>query len=203
LFSTFTNPATGLKTWAFLRAPINIGRSHNRGIDWDLTVGEKYSFGKFALNANGTYLLKSSYTVPGTDNQWTDSMNKYGINDAVSFRNIVRITPSLETGNFTNSFSLNYRNGYTDAAANPYQLFAPIGNAAVAIRLTVPSYTTIDYQGKVLISKAWDVRFGIKNLNDKSPPLSLRTSSGHQVGYDPRYADTMGRTAYINSSYKF
>lgn len=203
LFSTFTNPATGLKTWAFLRAPINIGRSHNRGIDWDLTVGEKYSFGKFALNANGTYLLKSSYTVPGTDNQWTDSMNKYGINDAVSFRNIVRVTPSLETGNFTNSFSLNYRNGYTDAAANPYQLFAPIGNAAVAIRLTVPSYTTIDYQGKVLISKAWDVRFGIKNLGDKAPPLSLRTSSGHQVGYDPRYADTMGRTAYINSSYKF
>jgi iron complex outermembrane receptor protein len=202
LFSTFTNPATGLKTWAFLRAPINIGRSHNRGIDWDLTVGEKYSFGKFALNANGTYLLKSSYTVPGTDNQWTDSMNKYGINDAVSFRNIVRITPSLESGAFTNSFSLNYRNGYTDAAANPYSL-ADKANAVVAIRLTVPSYSTLDYQGKYLISKAWDVRFGVKNVTDKAPPLSLRTSSGHQVGYDPRYADTMGRTAYINSSYKF
>lgn len=202
LFSTFTNPATGLKTWAFLRAPLNIGRSHNRGIDWDLTVGEKYSFGKFQINANGTYLLKSSYTRPGTDNVWEDSMDKYGINDAVSFRNIVRITPSLDSGKMVNSFSLNYRNGYTDAAANPYSV-ADKANAVVPIRLVVPSYSTIDYQGKYLISKAWDVRFGVKNLTDKAPPLSLRTSSGHQVGYDPRYTDTMGRTAYINSSYKF
>ena len=202
LFSTFTNPATGLKTWAFLRAPLNIGRSHNRGIDWDLTVSEKYSFGKFSINANGTYLIDSSYTVPGTDSQWTDSMNKYGINDAVSFRNIVRITPSLDSGNFVNSFSWNWRNGYTDAAASPYSV-ADKANAIVPIRLKVPSYSTIDYQGKYLISKAWDVRFGIKNLMDKEPPLSLRTSSGHQVGFDPRYADTMGRTAYLSSSYKF
>jgi iron complex outermembrane receptor protein len=47
------------------------------------------------------------------------------------------------------------------------------------------------------------VRLGIKNLMDKEPPLSLRTSSGDQVGYDPRYADTMGRTLYLNSSYTF
>ncbi|SHH25180.1 TonB-dependent receptor domain-containing protein [Massilia sp. CF038] len=202
LFSTFTNPATGLQTWAFLRAPINIGRSHNRGIDWDLTVSEKYSFGKLAINANGTYLLKSSYTKPGTDNEWTNSMNFYGINDAVSFRNIVRITPSLDSGNLVNSFSVNYRNGYTDAAANPYSV-ADKANTVQAIRLKVPSYTTIDYQGKYLITKAWDVRFGVKNLTDKEPPMSLRTSSGHQVGYDPRYADTMGRTMYVNTSYKF
>ena len=202
LFSPFTNPATGLNTWAFLRAPLNIGRTHNRGIDWDMTVGERYSFGKFSISANGTYLLKSMYTTPGTDNVWTDSLNKYGINDNVSFRNIVRITPSLESGNLTNSFSLNYRNGYTDAPANPYSL-ADKANTVVAIRLTVPSYSTIDYQGKYLINKMWDVRFGVKNLMDKEPPLSLRASSGHQVGFDPRYADTMGRTAYVSSSYKF
>ncbi|HEY0063875.1 MAG TPA: TonB-dependent receptor [Telluria sp.] len=202
LFSTFTNPATGLKTWAFLRAPINIGRSHSRGIDWDATVTEKFGFGKLVVNANGTYLIKSEYTTPGTDNLWTNSMNKYGINDAVSFRNIARLTTSLETGSMVNSFSVNWRNGYTDAAANPYSV-ADKKNVAVAIRLKVPGYTTVDYQGKYVISKAWDVRFGIKNLMDEEPPLSLRTSSGHQVGYDPRYADTMGRTAYLNSSYKF
>jgi iron complex outermembrane receptor protein len=202
LFSPFTNPATGEVKWSFLQAPINIGRSHNRGIDWDLTVGEKYSFGKFTLNVNGTHMLKADYTRPGTDNVWENSMNIYGINNAVTFRDIARFTASLQTGPMINSFTLGYRNGYTDAAATPYNV-ATKANITSPIRLRVPSYSTIDYQGKYDISKQWNVRLGIKNLMDKEPPLSLRTSSGHQVGYDPRYADSMGRTLYLNSSYTF
>lgn len=202
LFSPFTNPATGELKWSFLQAPINIGRSHYRGIDWDFTVGEKYSFGKLSVNVNGTHMLKADYTTPGTDNVWTDSMDRYGIDNQVTFRNVARVTAALESGKMVNSFTLNYRNGYTDAAANPYNI-ATKANITQAIRLQVPSYSTIDYQGKYNISKQWDVRLGIKNLLDKEPPLSLRTSSGHQVGYDPRYADTMGRTLYLNTSYTF
>lgn len=202
LFSPFTNPATGELKWSFLQAPINIGRSHYRGIDWDFTVGEKYSFGKFSLNANGTHMLKANYTTPGTDNVWTNSMDRYGINNAVTFRNIARVTAALDSGKMVNSFTLNYRNGYTDAAASPYNL-ATKANITQPIRLQVPSYSTIDYQGKYNISTKWDVRVGVKNLLDKEPPLSLRTSSGHQVGYDPRYTDTMGRTLYLNTSYTF
>ena len=202
LFSAFTNPATGEEKWSFLQAPINIGRSHYRGIDWDFTVGEKYSFGKFSLNVNGTHMLKADYTTPGTDNVWTNSMDRYGINNAVTFRNLARFTAALDTGKMVNSFTLNYRNGYTDAAASPYNV-ATKANITQPIRLQIPSYSTIDYQGKYFISKQWDVRVGVKNLLDKEPPLSLRTSSGHQVGYDPRYADTMGRTLYLNTSYTF
>jgi iron complex outermembrane receptor protein len=43
----------------------------------------------------------------------------------------------------------------------------------------------------------------VKNLADRNPPLSLRSSSGHQVGYDPRYADPMGRTFYMTGNYSF
>jgi iron complex outermembrane receptor protein len=202
LFSTFTDPASGIVTWAFTRAPINIGRSHNRGIDWDFTVSDKYSFGKMSLNVNGTHMLKSDYTTPGTDNAWTNSMNMYGINDSVTFRNIFRANLALQSGALMNSFSVNYRNGYADAPTKPFDV-ALGANSASFIRLRVPSYSTIDYQGKYEISKMWEVRAGIKNLMDKEPPLTLRTSSGHQVGFDPRYADTMGRTFYLNSSYKF
>ncbi|RJG09546.1 TonB-dependent receptor domain-containing protein [Massilia cavernae] len=202
LFSTHINPATGEQKWAYLIAPINIGRSHYRGIDWDFTVGEKYSFGKFSLNVNGTHMLKANYTTPGTDNVWTDSMDRYGINDAVTFRNLARFTAALDSGKMVNSFTLNYRNGYTDAPATPYNV-ATKANITTPIRLEVPSYVTVDYQGKYFITNKWDVRLGIKNLMDKEPSLSLRTSSGHQVGYDPRYADTMGRTLYLNTSYTF
>lgn len=202
LFTEFADPATGIKNWAFINAPINIGKAHNRGIDWDLTVGEKYSFGKMTINANGTHMLKASYTVPGTDNEWTDSMDKYGINNQVTFRDIMKVGVTLETGPMTNALTLNYRNGYTDQATTLYSV-ATKANTTSQIRLQVPSYSTLDYQGKFAISKMWEVRAGIKNLTDKEPPLTLRTSSGHQVGYDARYADTLGRTVYVNTSYKF
>ncbi|WP_229413319.1 TonB-dependent receptor [Massilia violaceinigra] len=202
LFTEFADPATGIKTWAFIRAPINIGKAHNRGIDWDLTVGEKYSFGKMTLNVNGTHMLKASYTIPGSDTEWTDSMDKYGIDNQVTFRDIVKFGATLETGPMTNALTLNYRNGYTDQAASLYNV-ATKAAAVSQIRLQVPSYSTVDYQGKFAISKMWEVRGGIKNLMDKEPPLTLRTSQGHQVGYDARYADTMGRTIYLNTSYKF
>ncbi|WP_229427073.1 TonB-dependent receptor [Massilia atriviolacea] len=202
LFTDFADPATGIKTWAFINAPINIGKAHNRGIDWDLTVGEKYSFGKMTINANGTHMLKASYTLPGSDTEWTDSMDKYGIDNQVTFRDIIKVGVTLETGPMTNALTLNYRNGYTDQAATLYSV-ATKANTTNQIRLQVPSYSTLDYQGKFAISKMWEVRAGIKNLTDKEPPLTLRTSSGHQVGYDARYADTMGRTVYVNTSYKF
>ncbi|MDQ1922344.1 TonB-dependent receptor [Massilia pseudoviolaceinigra] len=202
LFTEFADPATGIKNWAFIRAPINIGKAHNRGIDWDLTVGEKYSFGKMTLNVNGTHMLKASYTIPGSDTEWTDSMDKYGIDNQVTFRDIIKFGATLETGPMTNALTLNYRNGYTDQAANLYNV-ATKAAAVSQIRLQVPSYSTVDYQGKFAISKMWEVRGGIKNLMDKEPPLTLRTSQGHQVGYDARYADTMGRTVYLNTSYKF
>jgi iron complex outermembrane receptor protein len=67
----------------------------------------------------------------------------------------------------------------------------------------VPSYTTLDWQGRYVVNDALVIRGGIKNLLDRDPPLSLRNSSGHQVGYDPRYADQIGRQAYLTANYKF
>ncbi len=44
---------------------------------------------------------------------------------------------------------------------------------------------------------------GVKNLLDREPPLSLRASSGHQIGFDPRYADQIGRTVYLTGALAF
>ena len=48
-----------------------------------------------------------------------------------------------------------------------------------------------------------ELRLGVTNLLNKAPPLTLRDSSGHQVGYDPRYASPMMRTVYVTGSYTF
>lgn len=200
LFTTYTEPSTGNSYWAFNDRSVNIGRSRYQGIDWDLTGRHKFEIGTLTLNANGTHMLKSDYTKPGTDSEWTNSMNYFGINNAVTFRDIARLTATLETGALTNLLTANYRNGYTDAEATVRNTAT---NLNETIRIEVPSYTTFDWQGKYMVNKAWEVRAGIRNLFDKVPPLSLRASSGHQVGFDPRYADTFGRRFYLTSNYKF
>ena len=200
LFTTFTEPATGATYWAIKSLSINIGKTHNQGIDWDFTARQKFAFGNLTSNLAGTYLIKSDYTKPGTSDQWTNSMNFFGINNAVSFRHVVRWTTTLDTGAFSNTLIANYRNGYTDASASVLNLDT---SKLETVRLHVPSHLTWDWQGKWTVNKQLALRAGIKNLLDRDPPLSLRNSSGHQVGFDPRYADPMGRTFYLTGNYTF
>jgi iron complex outermembrane receptor protein len=200
LFTTYTETSTGDTYWAFKRLSVNIGRTHNRGIDWDFTSRQRFAFGTFTGTISGTHMLRADYTVPGTDDQWTSSMNYFGINNAVTFRNLMKIVGTLETGKLSNTFTVSYRNDYTDAAATVRNLSTGTNES---IRLHVPSYTTLDWQGRYVVNDALVIRGGIKNLLDREPPMSLRNSSGHQVGYDPRYADQMGRQAYVTANYKF
>ena len=55
-----------------------------------------------------------------------------------------------------------------------------------------------------MLDDALGLTFGISNLFDEQPPLSLRTSgAGHQVGWDPRYVDAYGRTFYLQANNTF
>lgn len=200
LFTTYTEPATGNTYWAFKSLSINIGKTHNRGIDWDMTGRQKFDFGTLTGNLNGTYLIKSDYTKPGTDNEWTNSLDVFGINNAVSFSNLFKFTGSLETGAFVNTLVVSYRNGYSDAETSVRNLTT---NKNETLRLDVPSYTTADWQGIYNLNKAVTIRAGVRNIFNTAPPLSLRASSGHQVGFDPRYADPTLRSFYMAGNYKF
>lgn len=201
LFTDYTEPSTGNTYWAFRSSSVNIGRTHNRGIDWDITGRYRFGFGNLTATLNGTHTLKSDYTRPGTSDDWVNSMNYFGINNSVTFKNIARLVTTLDTGNLSNSIVVNYRNGYTDAAADVRDVAA---NATVRnFRLEVPSFTTFDWQARFKFNEAITLRAGIKNLFDREPPLSLRNSSGHQVGFDPRYADPLGRQFYLTGNYKF
>jgi iron complex outermembrane receptor protein len=200
LFTTYTESSTGSTYWAFRESSVNIGQTHNRGIDWDITTRQRFGFGNLTVGLNGTHMLKADYTRPGTRDQWTDSLNYFGINNAVTFRNIARLTATLDTGKLSNTVIMNYRDGYTDAEATVRNVGTGKNEL---IRLEVPSHTTVDYQVKYKLTEAITIRGGIRNLFDRQPPFSLRASSGHQVGFDPRYADPLGRTSYVTANYKF
>lgn len=200
LFTTYRTPAETQDYYAFIRSSTNIGKAINRGIDWDITGRFGVGIGRLTLGLTGTYLLESSYTRPGTDNDFTDSMNKYGENAAVSFRNVIRGTATLDTGALSNSLTVKYRNGYTDQTTTARNTTT---NRNESVTLQVPEYVTLDWQTNYQFNKALELRLGVKNLLNKEPPLSLRDSSGHQVGYDARYADPFLRTVYVEGKFSF
>ncbi|MCL6484185.1 MAG: TonB-dependent receptor, partial [Janthinobacterium lividum] len=206
LFTTKHITSTGKDVLAVKLLPINIGKVENRGIDYDFTHKMKLLDGRLTSRLMGTYLLRSRYTTPGTDDQWETSLNRYGSNDKVSFRNIIRATSSYETAKFTHTLSASYRNGYTDkeqTADACAVIVAGSPGECYGIALEVPSYTTVDFQTAYRPLKNVEVTAGILNLFDRNPPFTLRNTGSHQVGYNPSYSSALGRQFYLSGSYKF
>ncbi|WP_162995553.1 MULTISPECIES: TonB-dependent receptor [Janthinobacterium] len=206
LFTTKHISSTGKDVLAIKLLPINIGKVENRGIDYDFTHKMKLLDGRLTSRLMGTYLLRSRYTTPGTDDQWETSLNRYGSNDKVSFRNIIRATTSYETAKFTHTLSASYRNGYTDkeqTADDCAVIVAGSPGECYGIQLEVPSYTTFDFQTAYRPLKNVEITGGILNLFDRNPPFTLRNTGSHQVGYNPSYSSALGRQFYLSGSYKF
>jgi len=207
--AVYADPIQKSNVLVAIRKPLNLATSHFRGLDWDTTFRSATPIGKASVNWTGTYMLKAEQDVPlvGTEK----SIGRFNSYDDVVFRLISKVVFSLKSSDkMTNSLTVNYRSGYhdkpltaDDAAVRVVNADGSIGGA-VAMERDVKSYTTVDYQIKADYIKNLTLTAGIKNLLDQDPPLSVRNSGGgNQVGYDGRYTDPLGRTFYVNASYKF
>lgn len=208
LFTSQLNLGTGEQELAIIRSPQNIGESNNEGFDWGMNISNEFSFGTLKTSLNGTYVMESeSLVVGGAPGEFETSLGVFGPDDAVTFRNVISMNNSLTMGDFTHKLNMNYRSGYEDkyweGGNGRIRLASDFStNFDGGVQLRVPSYSTWDYQLAYRFDDNLRMSFGITNLLDKAPPLSLRASgAGHQVGFDPRYTDVFGRTYYITAEY--
>lgn len=204
LFTTKYVPSVDRTYVAVLDTPINIGRQLNEGIDWDLKGTMDVGIGRLTGSLAGTYLLKSRYTLPGTDDEWATSLGQYGSNDAVSFRQIVTAQLALKRGALEHSLQARYRSGYRDVqfAADDHVIFDAAGDP-IDGGLKVSSYTLVDWRTSWQVNDVVTLTVGADNLLDRKPPLSLRYAGSHQLGYDPRYADAYLRTWTLGFTARF
>ena len=210
--SLFINPyqdPAGFTTIAFQQVPFNGGEAEYQGIDWDMSYKTKMSLGNLALNWNGTYMRKQQYNF-GPGLPFNTDLGVFGPDQQVVFRTIMNLSASLQTGAFTNTLVAHYKSGYQDEAypANTSIFLAKangtLGASVAFAGLRVPSYTTFDWQTKFALNQNLTATFGIKNLFDRDPPLTLQNGGGgNQLGYDGRYADPIGRQFYLTGHYKF
>jgi len=207
LFSTKFKVSNGLTYVAINFAPINIGKLENDGIDWDFTYQHDLGFGSLRGTLAGTYLIKSRYTTPGTADDWTTSLNKFGVNDAVSLKNVINAQAVLAHGDWEHALSARWTNGYTDQFYSAEEwcfFYTPSDNECADGALEVPSYYTFDWRTSWSPTDRLNLVLGIENVADKDPPRSLRVNgAGHQLGYDPRYANPYGRTFVLTATYKY
>ncbi|MQA37589.1 TonB-dependent receptor domain-containing protein [Rugamonas aquatica] len=217
LFSTVYDAGIGANKLVTFLPSFNIGSARYKGIDWDHSFRTKTGYGNLSVNWTGTYMLKSEVDLPDADangNKITTTESSLGRFDSfnnVTTRVISRIAVSLKTpGMFTHTLTMNYRSGYHDqvrtAADGSIKAVNPDGTlgAFVGMARDVKSYDTYDWQTRAEITKNYTVTAGIKNLLDKDPSFSNRTSGGgNQVGYDGRYNSPLGRTFYVTAAAKF
>jgi len=148
-------------------------------------------------------MLMSDLEIPGSPT--VRSVGRYDENNAVAFRVISKLVATLKTSDvFTHALTMNYRSGYHDARATVREVNADgsFGDF-VTVKREVSPYTTFDWQTRAQLRKNLAFTFGVRNLFNVSPPLSLKEGNGDQVGYDGRYTDALGRTIYVTGSYSF
>jgi iron complex outermembrane receptor protein len=134
-----------------------------------------------------------------------------GVNSAdlgvVTFRSQGRWATSLKAGDWTHTFGVNFKSGYTDQEQTVDVLDASgavIGSEK--IKLDIGTYSTVDWQTVWGATKNIDFSVGVLNVFDRAPPFTLSTSGtnkGQQFGYDDRYYDPRGRTFYATLTYRF
>jgi iron complex outermembrane receptor protein len=202
LFTTKTNLATGQEFLAIIQAAVNVGTRDQSGIDYALNQGFDLGWGQLDLGLQGTYVMESESSLSGS------SLGRFGNDDGVVFRNVINLLVTLYHGDFTHTLFTNYRSGYLDQVQVVELLGTgvPLGQGPdVEVQLEVPTYMTTDYNLRyMLLDDKLGLTFGVSNLLDEEPPLSLRVSgAGHQLGWDPRYTDAFGRTYYLQAKYSF
>jgi iron complex outermembrane recepter protein len=209
LGNLFVNPyrdPSGPQTIGLLQKPFNAGSADYQGLDWEINLSSNTSFGRVSADLSGTHMLKADYELPG--GKQTD-LGRFGGDNNVVFRDMFRLTLAMQTGDWTNTLSVNYKSGYADQpfTADSGNVLAvnPDGSLGdgVAYNGRVSSYTIADWQTRWDVSKNLRLTVGLNNIFNTKPPLSLKIVGGNQVGYDGRYADPTGRAIAVGASYRF
>ena len=165
----------------------NLGAVKTSGID----VSMDYRFpntpyGQFGLGLQGTYVTRYDFqsTIGGT---YTDNVGDFeGTGVVARWKHVLNGTWNL--GPYRASLVNRFTSGYND--------YDPSTHAKVA------SYTLWDLSAGYTFNKTVDLDVGMKNMFDRNPPFSNQAYN-FQSGFDPRYADPMGRTFFARATYHF
>ncbi|MBH9577050.1 TonB-dependent receptor domain-containing protein [Inhella proteolytica] len=208
LFRTVFDAGLGANKLATLLPNFNLGRSRYSGIDWELSSSSDLGIGKLKIEWNGTYMLRSEVEIGG---EVESSVGRFDGYNNVTARIVQRLAATLkQDALFSHTLAWNWRSGYHDAVQTAedgsikvVNADGTLGDYATVVR-DVAAFSTLDWQTRLDWNKHLSLTLGAKNLLDRDPPLSIRTSGGgNQAGFDPRYASPLGRQWYVTATVRY
>ena len=165
----------------------NLGAVKTSGVDVSLDYKfPNTPYGQFGLGLQGTYVSRYDYqtTIGGS---YTDKVGAFKDDGMIArWKHVLSGTWNL--GAYRASLVNRFTSGYDDADPDTHS--------------RVASYTLWDISGGYTFNKTVDLDAGIKNMFDRNPPFTNQAYN-FQSGYDPRYADPMGRTFFARATYHF
>lgn len=175
----------------------NLGGIKTSGFDVGLSwVSPMTATGRFGFNIDGTYITDYKYQAE-PDGDWKGVAGTYSGLDYQAIILRWKHTANLNWNyeNWALNLQQNFSRGYEDQNSSS-TVKAGYRNHKVS------DYTTYNISGTYKGFKNLEVTAGIKNIFDEDPPAS-NVGDNFQMGYDPRYADTLGRTYFVRGTYKF
>ncbi|NNP68466.1 TonB-dependent receptor [Acinetobacter sp. Ac_5812] len=148
------------------------------------------STGQFGLSIDGTYVTDYQYQ----ENKGMPWVGVAGSYAGLDYQAIVlrwKHTANLDWRyeNWALNLQQNFSKGYKDQNSNGQDH-------------SVGDYTTYNLSGTYKGFKNLELTLGLKNMFDAEPPAS-NVVDNFQMGYDPRYADALGRSYFVRGTYKF
>jgi iron complex outermembrane receptor protein len=207
-WTTRTDTGTGSVYLAFLADNKNLGTESYTGLDLDATGRARLPFAQLTSRFALTYMIREQRQLTPTGRKYSAIGGGDEALGVVTFRWLGSWANTFQHGNWAHTFTTNFRSGYLDSTTTVEQLDAA-GNPTGTyedIRLPVKRHVTLDWQTQWNPRRDMVVTVGLLNVFDTRPPLSISsggTNRGQQFGYDDRYYSSIGRTAYVNASYKF
>jgi iron complex outermembrane receptor protein len=159
----------------------NLGKFNVSGVDLTGTT----KAGPLTLRIEGTYVLQYRYQQE-KDGRYVDNVGLFTADNGAIPRWKHYATINWRSGPFGATLAQNFTLGYVDSS----------GTRRVA------TYETWDAQGAWEVWRGLGLTVGVRNLFDRDPPASDQGQT-FQVGYDPRYTDSHGRTYYAGLRYTF
>lgn len=172
----------------------NMGDLKTSGVDVSLNyITPMTATGRFGFGIDGTYVIKYKYQNE-KDGEWISSLGTY-VGDAPIIRWKHTANLYWNYQNWGVNFQQQFTRGYDDQ------------NSSSTVKVgyqdhKVSDYTIYNISGTYKGFKNLEVTAGIKNIFDEDPPAS-NVGDNFQMGYDPRYADPLGRTYFVRGTYKF
>jgi iron complex outermembrane receptor protein len=175
----------------------NLGGIKTSGFDVGLSwVSPMTATGRFGFNIDGTYITDYKYQAE-QNGEWKSVAGTYSGLDYQAIILRWKHTANLNWNyeNWALNLQQNFSRGYEDQNSSS-SVKAGYRNHKVS------DYTTYNISGTYKGFKNLEVTAGIKNIFDEDPPAS-NVGDNFQMGYDPRYADPLGRTYFVRGTYKF